>query len=144
MTQRELSLQEERVYWFLNNVDLWHNCSQYGWEIKKRIQILLSNSVVSPVEDNYGFKSFTFDDVSRIQELKKSIVLEDPAEWRIQNEHADTLIKLYRQLPRKGQLEMISLLGDYLLDGSSKYIKGVAALVLVNTDNADALADVII
>lgn len=112
--------------------------------IRKRIQILLSNAVVSPIEENYGFRSFTLDDIGRISEIKKAKVIAKPEEWFMQNDHATTLIKLYRQLPRKAQLEMIQLLSDYLTDNSHHLIKKVATLVLVNTDNAAYLVNTIV
>jgi len=113
-------------------------------KIKKRIQILLSNAIVAPINDSYGRRSSTIEDIVSIDEVKKAKVIEKPEEWFMTNDHASTLIKLYRQLPRKDQVEMLELLKGFLINNSSYLIKIVVTLVLVNTDNANPLINTIV
>jgi len=113
-------------------------------KIKKRIQILLSNAVITPNENDYNYRSFTSGELGLIAAIRKAKVIDEPDAWNMNNNHALTLIKLYRQLPRKGQIEMLDLLKSYLVDNSDVLIKSVVVLALVSTDNARFLIDTLV
>lgn len=96
------------------------------------------------VGDNYIYTALTIDTMPIVREILKEKVIRSPEEWRMNNSHVETLIKLYRQLPQKAQLDMVKMLKGYLIDGSGLAIKSVAMLTLCNTANAKiALSSII-